>query len=140
MEGISFRKMEIDDYDRIYELWMNTRGVSLSQADSKESILSFLRRNPDLSIVALKEEMIVATILGGHDGRRGYIHHLAVEERVKKSGIGKRLVELVIEKLKDMKIEKCHLFVLQENDAGISFWLKQNFELRQDIQIMSKVL
>ena len=52
-------------------LWEATDGVGLSGADSEASIAQFLARNPGTSDVALDDAKLVATILVGHDGRRG---------------------------------------------------------------------
>ena len=59
-------------------LWEATDGVGLSGADSQAAITQFLARNPGASYVALDDAKLAATILVGHDGRRGLIHHMAV--------------------------------------------------------------
>ncbi|TLN13669.1 N-acetyltransferase, partial [bacterium] len=76
--AIEYRPMTIDDYDEIIELWKTTEGVGLSDADSRRGINLFLQRNPNLSVVARDEDKLVGAVLCGHDGRRGYLHHLAV--------------------------------------------------------------
>lgn len=73
-------------------LWQSTNGVGLSDADSEPATAQFLARNPGTSYVALDDAKLVATILVGHDGRRGLIHHLAVAGSHRRQGIGKRLV------------------------------------------------
>ena len=52
--------------------------MGLSEADSQENIVRYLDRNPYLICVARDGNMLMGAILCDHDGRRGYIHHLAV--------------------------------------------------------------
>lgn len=68
------------DYDEAWALWKRTEGIGLSQADEPRNIASFLARNPGLSFVAEEEGKIVGAVLCGSDGRRGFLHHLAVEK------------------------------------------------------------
>ena len=65
------RILRISDYNRVYALWRKTEGIGLNESDTREAIALFLRRNPNLSLVAIAGSRIVGTILCGHDGRRG---------------------------------------------------------------------
>lgn len=140
MEDIIIREMLIDDYEQVLSLWKKTRGIALSSADSKERIEFFLERNPGLCLVGLKERDIIATALCGHDGRRGYIHHLAVKENHRGEGLGRRLIEILLVRLREIGIQKAHLFVITKNLRGKEFWRKMGWELREDIQVISKVI
>ena len=93
MNNFTFREMNINDYDRILTLWQRTPGLGLSNADSREGIRSFLERNPGLCFVCQEGERLIGTILCGHDARRGYIYHLAVDEAYRKRGIGRQLTQ-----------------------------------------------
>lgn len=68
-------------------LWSATNGVGSSAADEESAIHAFLARNPDMSFVADDNGTIVGTILVGHDGRRGFIHHLAVATPYRRGGV-----------------------------------------------------
>jgi len=70
--------MELSDYDGVILLWQASDGVQLRDADSKLGIKKYLNRNPGLSFVALKDDVITGSIMSGHDGKRGYVQHLAV--------------------------------------------------------------
>lgn len=137
--AISFRTMTILDYDDSYRLWAGTCGVGLSSADEPEAIGRYLLHNPDLSFVAHDDRELVGTILGGHDGRRGFIHHLAVRESHRRLGIGRQLVTLCLEALQADYIEKCHLFVFQVNEEAITFWEKIGFTRRSELAMMSQI-
>ncbi len=76
---MEIRKMIIDDYDEIYNLWMSCEGMGLNNLDdSRNGIDMFLKRNPDTCFVAENGNKIVGVIMVGNDGRRGYIYHTAV--------------------------------------------------------------
>lgn len=76
---MQIRKMTIDDYDSLYELWIHTPGMGLNDVDdSREGISRYLERNPKTCFVAEENGRLLGGILSGHDGRRGYIYHTAV--------------------------------------------------------------
>ena len=75
---MTIREMQIQDYEEIYAMWQITSKRALSGADSRDAICRYLKRNPGLSQVAVEDGKIVGTVLAGHDGRRGYIHHLSL--------------------------------------------------------------
>jgi ribosomal protein S18 acetylase RimI-like enzyme len=138
--SIELREMTIDDYKSVYAVWAGSEGIGLSDADSKEGIKRFLARNPGLSYIALDRGEIVGAALCGHDGRRGYIHHLAVLTSHRKRGIGKSLVSRCVFALMQIGISKCHLFVFDENQDAINFWQKVGWSQRVELMMMSQHL
>jgi ribosomal protein S18 acetylase RimI-like enzyme len=134
---ITLHPMTMADYEEAMALWQRTEGIGLRPADAPEHIARFLARNPGLSFVARDGATLVGTVMCGHDGRRGYLHHLAVEPSHRRQGIGRALVAQVLAALRALDINKCHLFVIKENTAAIAFWQRIGWELRQDIVIMS---
>ncbi|MBN1217665.1 MAG: GNAT family N-acetyltransferase [Anaerolineae bacterium] len=128
----------IDNYDPVMALWQQTEGVGLSSADARESIQSYLERNPGLSFIAVEDGQLVGAVLSGHDGRRGYIHHLAVHPNYRRQGIGRQLVDRCMAVLQAAGIQKCHLFIFHQNHNGIGFWQSVGWARRSDIGVMSK--
>jgi putative acetyltransferase len=137
---IELREMTIDDYQTVYEVWKNSEGIGLSDADSREGIKRFLAHNPGLSYIALDGEEVVGAALCGHDGRRGYIHHLAVIPSHRKRGIGKSLVNRCMFALMQIGISKCHLFVFGDNQGAIDFWKNVGWTQRVELMMMSQYL
>ena len=134
------REMTIGDYEIVYLLWQSSEQIGLSDADSKEGIKRFLERNPGLSFVALDGDQLVGAALCGHDGRRGYIHHLVVAESHRKQGIGRSLVGRVMYALMRIGIGKCHLFVFGDNQDAITFWNHIGWTERVELMMMSQQL
>jgi ribosomal protein S18 acetylase RimI-like enzyme len=132
------REMTMSDYKAAFGLWQGVEGVGLSDADTADQIAIFLSRNPGLSFVAFVGENLAGAVLCGHDGRRGYIHHLAVSPAYRRSGIGGRLVERCLHELQLQGIRKCHLFVFTSNHDAITFWEKSGWTLREELRVMSK--
>ncbi len=129
----------LDVYEDVMTLWKESEGIGLSGADSKESIQFYLERNPNLSLVAKdKNGILVGAVLCGHDGRRGYIHHLVVRSDYRRQGIGRKLVEEVLNRLRAEGIQKCHLFIINDNVSGIAFWKSLGWTPRTDIGVISK--
>src|SRR5271154_566695 len=89
----------MDAYEKVFALWQQSDGVGLSDADSRGGIAAYLERNPGLSFLAKKNGNVVGAVLCGHDGRRGYLNHLAVQAEYRRSSIGRRLVEKCLQAL-----------------------------------------
>lgn len=130
--------LTLNDYDEVYALWQATPGIGLSSADRREAIGSYLEKNPELSFVARSDGRLIGAVLCGSDGRRGYLHHLAVHPDFRRQGTGQELVAHCLVGLSAAGIEKCHLFVFAGNSLGREFWERIGWRLRSDLVIMSK--
>jgi putative acetyltransferase len=138
--SIHYDEMTVLDYPDVIAFWRNTEGVGLSGADTLEAISGNLARNPGHSFVARDDAQLVGAVLCGHDGRRGYLHHLAVQPSYRHQGIGQALVERCMERLKAVGIDKCHIFVYAANQDGQAFWKKTGWVLRTNLVLMSREL
>jgi ribosomal protein S18 acetylase RimI-like enzyme len=132
------RPLTLSDYDPVYALWATCEGIGLSAADSRPEIDRFLRRNPGLAFAAWSGPQLAGAVLTGEDGRRGYLYHLAVSPQHRRQGIGRALVQRCVFGLKERGIQKCHIFVYADNQAGIAFWSQLGFELRPELVILSR--
>ena len=138
--NITIHEMDITDYDQIYQLWESSENIGLSKADSRYGITRFLERNPGMSYVAWTGDVLVGTVLCGHDGRLGYIHHLMVHPDHRRQGIGQSLVSRCMFALTRIGIQKCHLFVFEDNIGGIKFWENLGWTKRVELTMMSHVI
>lgn len=128
------RSMTIEDYDGVYELWMKIKGFAMrSIDDSREGVERFLKRNPGISVVAVKDEKVVGAILCGHDGRRGCLYHVCVDPQYRKQGIGTAMVVFAMNALKKEQISKVSLIAFTQNDIGNAFWRKIGWTHRLDL-------
>lgn len=134
----SIRAMTLDDYDAAVELWQHTENLEMTATDNCDSMSRFFDRNPGLSSVVLAKDDLIGTILCSHDGRRGYLHHLAVDRRYRRKGIGRTLVERSLSLLAKEGIVLCNIFIIEENDPGIAFWHHNGFNLLEHFGWMQR--
>ena len=134
---VTYREMRLDDHHFLHDLWEKTPGLCIRKADTYEGFASFLERNPGFSFVVESQGQLLGGILGGHDGRFGSIHHLVVLPEFRKQGIGKRLVSLSLDKIKSAGIEKCHIFINKDNQAGVNFWKNMDWVERIELTMAS---
>lgn len=135
------RAFQIEDYDEVFALWRATSGIGLDKSDTRECTAAYLERNPGLSLVATDAAgKIVGAVLCGHDGRRGWLYHLAVADSSRGRGLGRTLVERCLANLGKLGITKCSLGLYATNTAGQLFWRKMKFNVREDLLFVQKVL
>ncbi|MBQ1761898.1 MAG: GNAT family N-acetyltransferase [Aquincola sp.] len=131
------RPFEPTDYPAAMALWNRTAGVGLSEADERAPVERFLVRNQGLSFVALEAQVIVGTILCGHDGRRGLIHHLVSAEGHRRRGIARALLLRGLAALRTQGIDKTHLLVFRVNEEGLAFWRSVSAVERTELALFS---
>ena len=127
-------------YDAVIELLHRIPGIGMRDADSREGIMRYLQRNPGLSFVAFDNSMLIGCAMCGHDGRRGYLQHVAVDHAFRGNGIAHELVSSCLNELKRIGIFKVHIDVFKTNDLANSYWSKRGWKLREDIYRYSLVL
>ena len=128
------RVMTMEDYDEVKALWLKIKGFGIrSIDDSREGVERFVKRNPTTSVVAIEDGKIVGSILCGHDGRRGTLYHVCVDEAYRMRGIGKSMVVKCMEALLEEKINKVKIIAFTKNDVGNAFWQEIGWTKREDL-------
>ena len=130
---IVIRPFEEEDMPEVWDLWASCEGVGFGPGDTHPGTTQFLRRNPGQSLVAVMDRRIVAAVLCGHDGRRGFLYHLAVAPECRHRGLGTELVRRCLETLRERGIERCSLVVYATNSDARSFWETVGGNLRSDL-------
>jgi len=90
-----------------------------------------------LSFVALNDSGVVGSLMVGHDGKRGYIQHLAVATTARRQGVAAALVERCLEALRAQGIVKSHVHVINSNQLGRDFWSRRGWHHRAEIEMYS---
>jgi N-acetylglutamate synthase len=135
-----FLPMTPDQLPEVIDLWTRTEGVGLNESDSLAALTGFLKRNPGLSRVACQGEIIVAALLCGHDGRRGFLYHLAVRSEYRGGGLGRALVEQCLAALAELGIQKCNGLVYTHNAEAQRFWQRLGFSVREDLGLWQRTI
>jgi ribosomal protein S18 acetylase RimI-like enzyme len=140
---IRLHEFTFDDYDAVYALWHNAGpGIGLGRSDTREEIAKKLQRDPDLFLVATDADnpstlrqssgqaslRIIGTVIGGYDGRRGVIYHLAVEQSYREQGIGKMLMGEVERRLVAKGCLRCYLLVKDDALDVIEFYRRLGWD------------
>ncbi len=117
------------DYSAVVDLWSNAGdGVHIRRSDAPEEMEKKLQRDPDLFLVAEMDGKIVGTVMGGFDGRRGMMYHLAVSQSFRKQGIASQLVDELERRLRLKGCIRYYLLVTRDNDPAIQFYEKRGWE------------
>lgn len=135
------KKVTIEDYDAIYELWNSTqqsRRALNPVDDSREGIDRYLKRNPNTCFAAVQGGKIIGVILTGHDGRRAIVHHMCVHPDYRRMGIAAHLVALAEEALQKEGIQKVFGLVFKDNEGANAFWERQGYSLRTNLNYRNK--
>lgn len=127
------RSMTIGDYEAVMALIAGVPGVAVREADSMDAIGRYLDRNPGLSLVAVAGGTLIGCVFCGHDGRRGYLHHVVVHRDYRRRGVGRSLVTAALDGLWAAGIAKTHLEVFVDNEPAIAFWQHTGWKKREDI-------
>ena len=136
MINMMIEKFNMQYYQEVVELWKKA-GIGVGSSDTKEEIALIIARNPELFLIGKEQEKIIATVIGAFDGRRGYVHHLAVDPMYQEKGYGKTIMDDLIERFRKKKVHKIHLFIQKQNKKVVDFYSKQGWEIRDDIIMMS---
>ena len=134
---MTIRKMKENDYNEVRAMWQVTSKRALSKSDGREEICRYLKRNEGLSVVAQEDGKIIGAVLAGHDGRRGFLHHMAVLPGYRRHGVARQMAQEALEGLKREGIDKTHIFVFSDNQAGQAFWSSMGFLRRGDVNVYS---
>ena len=126
------------DLADVLRLWAATGGVGLNESDTPDQLRAFLDRNPGLSLVARDGLRLIGAVLCGHDGRRGYLHHLAILPQYRGRGLGRQLVEMCLIALGTLGILKCNIFLYADNATGERFWSHCGWKARADLKVLQR--
>ena len=130
-----------DDYQQVYDLWSSIeKGVHVGRSDTPAEIEKKIARDPDLFLVAECEGTIVGSVIGGYDGRRGLIYHLAVREAFRKQGIGTRLMDEVEARLRAKGCRKSYLLVAENNPEAEVYYQQRGWEPMTAVHLFGKDL
>ena len=135
------REFELSgDYAVVRELWqMSGPGVQLSPSDEPAELERKLKRDPDLFLVMEDEGQILGAVIGGYDGRRGLVYHLAVTPERRGEGIGTALMVAIEDRLRSKGCFKYYLMVRKESPKILDFYLSMGCEVLE-LDVLGKVL
>lgn len=127
--------MTKNDFEMVRTIWKKT-GIEITTSDNDQELSRMITRNPHYCFV-LEIDKLIGAVLGGFDGRRGWIHHLAVLPDFQNRGYGKLLLNEVISAFEKDNIVKIKLEVVDTNKKIIEFYNHLGWDLRPELTTMS---
>ena len=115
-------------------------GVRVGRSDVRAEIEKKIARDPELFLIAETRDGIVGSVLGGFDGRRGLIYHLAVARALRGKGIGSRLMEEVEARLRAKGCLKCYLLVMKDNPEAQEYYWRRGWQKMDSVLLLGKDL
>ena len=139
-DDVQLGAFTLDDLDEARALWEAT-DMWLRPSDGPEQMALLLARAPDLHLAARDGAgRLVGTVLGGWDGRRAYVYHLAVAPDRQRQGIADRLMDELEERFRARGALKAKLQILVGNEASRDFFVARGYLRETDCEPWGKEL
>lgn len=123
-----------EDYPAVYDLWTQAgSGIHLRKSDEADEIAKKIERDGDLFLVAEADGKIIGAVLGGFDGRRGMVYHLAVAAAFRQQGVGAKLMAELEKKLREKGCIRYYLLVTKDNQGAIRFYTNLGWKPMDDL-------
>jgi len=118
---MNIREYKKKDLKEVISLWSEC-GLVVPQNDPAKDIERKLKKDRDLFLVGSNEKGIIATVMGGYDGHRGWINYLAVKPSEQHNGFGQKIMQAVEVSIKNKGCPKINLQVRNSNADVIAFY------------------
>jgi ribosomal protein S18 acetylase RimI-like enzyme len=139
-DGMRLERFTLDDVEEARALWQAT-SMWLRPSDGHEQMALLLEQDPDLHIAARDGQgRLVGTALGGWDGRRAYVYHLAVTPDRQRQGIADLLMDELEKRFRARGALKAKLQILVGNEGSRAFFAARGYLLETDSQPWGKEL
>jgi len=137
--NFTIRAFSLDDYQAVIKLWKKSGLPHKPKGrDSLNAIKNELKRGICIFLIACCDGRIVGSVIGTHDGRRGWINRLAVDPEYQRQGIAKALLKAAEEKLDGLGLEIITCLIEDWNESSIRFFENMEYIKHPDILYFSK--
>ena len=135
---MTVRQFTSNDETAVIELWHRCELIN-PENNPECDIERKLKVNPELFLVGTIDGKVIATVMGGYEGHRGWVNYLAVDPEYRKNGFGQQLMELLGKMLLDMGCPKINLQVRMDNMVAVEFYERIGYKT-EEILSMGKRL
>lgn len=119
-----YQDTDLEDIITLWELCDLTRPWNNPEID----IFRKLAQKDELFLVAVKDEQLIATVMGGYDGHRGWVNYLAVHPHTQRNGVATALIQQLEKRLIALGCPKLQLLIRKENIGVFSFYEELGYE------------
>jgi ribosomal protein S18 acetylase RimI-like enzyme len=130
---MQIREFQQGDGAALRALWESC-AMKIRPGDDDAALASFASRNAGMFLIADDERGIAASALGGWDGRRGWLYHVAVRHDQRRHGLGARLVRILEERFRALGCPKVNLIVWEDNAEAMEFWSAAGYERENAVE------
>ncbi len=135
---MDIRPYRNEDEDAVVQLWKQC-GLVVAHNNPHKDIRRKLAAQPELFLVGTDQDRIVATVMAGYEGHRGWLNYLAVDPSCQRSGLGRRMVDEAEKRLRALGCPKINLQVRRSNASVMEFYRRIGF-VEDDVASMGKRL
>ncbi|WP_031482428.1 GNAT family acetyltransferase [Maridesulfovibrio frigidus] len=125
---MQIREFKIEDQKEVIKLWKECNLVA-PWNHPENDIKIKMEVDPDLFLVGIHDDKIIATVMGGYEGHRGWINYLAVSPEFQMKGLAKKIMNCVEEKIKAKGCPKINLQVRERNSKVLAFYESLGYEV-----------
>jgi N-acetylglutamate synthase len=133
---VTIRPLTSTDIPATLRVWQDTVGRT-QDVDTPEQLALMLDRNPGVCQVAEYQGHIIGLTVAGHDGRRGTLHYVGVALAYRRNGIGRKLVEVSFDVLRQQGQNRVHVQFKESNATALRFWKSLGMRERNDLVVIS---
>ena len=135
---MEIRPYRESDQEAVVELWREC-GLVVAWNDPASDIRRKLRVQREMFLVGLLDSKLVATVMAGYEGHRGWINYLAVKPEFRKQGLGRRLIDEAEVRLIAAGCPKINLQIRKSNPDAVAFYERIGYS-SDDVVSMGKRL
>ncbi len=136
---MKIREYHESDMDQVVSLW-NDCALIVPWNDPRKDIARKMREKPNLFLVGEIDECIIATVMGGYEGHRGWINYLAVRPQFQGQGYGERMMNEIESRLLALNCPKVNLLVRNTNERVIDFYEKMGYKIKAVVCIGKRLI
>ena len=124
--SLLIRPFQEGDEEALVSLW-NMCKLTVPWNNPYKDIARKLNVQAELFLVGYMEDKLIASVMGGYDGHRGWINYFAVHPDFQARGYGKQLMDNVENGLRELGCPKINLQIREGNDKVLSYYQKLGF-------------
>ena len=136
---LQLRRFAAADENAVVELWIRCE-LTRPWNDPRKDIQRKLTTQPELFLVGLHDDKIVATIMAGYDGHRGWVNYLAVAPEHRARGHGRFLMRHIEEQLAARGCPKLNMQVRTSNKDVLEFYRRIGYSIDDAVSLGKRLI
>lgn len=136
---MNIREFQEPDTEGVVALW-EACGLTRPWNDPRKDIARKLEVQRELFLVGEEDGGVVATVMGGYEGHRGWINYLAVSPEARKGGLGRALMDEVERRLRAAGCPKINLQVRSDNEQALGFYRALGYDVDAAVSLGKRLV